>query len=79
MDKHLDDQLSRLISDAVADIEPTNRLAEIRERTSPPRTRKGWYAAGGAMLAAASLRRPASLISSVVHAGASVTVTRTSA
>lgn len=54
MDKHLDDQLSRLISDAVADVEPADRLVELRELTSSRRSRTGWYAAGGAMLAAAA-------------------------
>jgi hypothetical protein len=51
----MDDQrMSDLIVDAVADVEPTDRLAEIRRRTSPRRRRQGWYAAGGAALAAAA-------------------------
>jgi hypothetical protein len=54
MDDHVDQQLSRLISDAVTDVEPNDRLAELRERTTPGRTRRGWYAAGGVTLAAAA-------------------------
>lgn len=49
-----DRELSALLSEAVADVEPADRLGEIRERTSPRRSRRGWYAAGGAMLAAAA-------------------------
>jgi hypothetical protein len=51
----MDDQLSRLISDAVDDVEPHDRLAEIRQRTQPRRSRRGWYAAGGALAAAAAV------------------------
>jgi hypothetical protein len=60
----MDDQLSRLISDAVADVEPNDRLAEIRERTSPRRTRRGWYAAGGVTLAAAAAVTAIALVTS---------------
>lgn len=53
-DPRHDRKLAELITDAVADVEPADRLAEIQERTAPRRTRRGWYAAGGAMLAAAA-------------------------
>lgn len=54
MDDQMDRRLARIVSDAVADLEPTDRLVEIRERTSQRRDRRGWYAAGGAVLAAAA-------------------------
>ncbi|WP_340540334.1 Gmad2 immunoglobulin-like domain-containing protein [Nocardioides sp. GXZ039] len=51
---HLDD-LRALLGDAVADVEPTDRLAEIRSRTSAyDSRRRGWYAAGGVALATAA-------------------------
>ena len=50
-----DDELSALLRDAVADIEPTDRLSELRARTaSTPASRRWWPAAGGAVLAAAA-------------------------
>jgi hypothetical protein len=49
------DDLSTLLHDAVSDVEPTDRLAEIREAVAPARPRRlGWYAAGGGFLAAAA-------------------------
>jgi Immunoglobulin-like domain of bacterial spore germination len=54
MDNQVDRELSRLVADAVEDVEPSDRLSEIRERTSSTPSRRGWYAAGGAMLAAAA-------------------------
>jgi hypothetical protein len=48
------EQLSRLIADAVADVEPHERLGEIRARVAPQTDRRGWYAAGGVTLAAAA-------------------------
>ena len=44
-----DQRLSTCSHDAVADVEPTDRLAEIRARTAPASRRRGWYAAGGAV------------------------------
>jgi len=49
-----DPELSTLLHDAVADVEPADRLAEIRGRTSTPPRRFGWYAAGGCALAVAA-------------------------
>ena len=50
------DDLGVLIADAVADVEPADRLDEIRRATSQARrTRRTWYAGGGALLAAAAL------------------------
>ena len=49
-----DRELSTLLSDAVADVEPADRLAEIRARTAPHASRRGWYAAGGTLLAVAA-------------------------
>jgi hypothetical protein len=48
--------LQELIHDAVAGIEPTDRLAEIQARTatSAPAARRWWYAAGGVALATAA-------------------------
>ena len=55
MDDRTDDRLADLIVDSVADVEPADRFAEIRSRTAPRRSRgRGWYAAGGAVLAAAA-------------------------
>jgi anti-sigma factor RsiW len=54
MDRRLDERLSSLVVEAVADVEPADRLAEIRSRTRPRRSRQGWYAAGGAVLTAAA-------------------------
>ena len=51
-----DETLARLVADAVADVEPTDRLSEIRHRTAEQRSarRRGWYAAGGVALATAA-------------------------
>ncbi|MBJ7358296.1 Gmad2 immunoglobulin-like domain-containing protein [Nocardioides sp.] len=48
------DDLTRLIQDAVADVEPTDRLAEIRGAAERTPHRFGWYAGGGALLAVAA-------------------------
>jgi hypothetical protein len=50
-----DDPLARLVSDAVSDIEPAERLAEIRARTVETSTsRRRLFIAGGTVLAAAA-------------------------
>lgn len=49
-----DRDLAALLQEAVADVEPTDRLAEIRQATAPRPRRVRWYAAGGTMLAAAA-------------------------
>ena len=49
-----DRDIGELLHDAVADVEPTDRLAEIRDRTSTSSRRTGWYAAGGSVLAVAA-------------------------
>ena len=48
--------LSELFHDTVDEIEPTDRLAEIRARTTAPApvARPWWYAAGGVVLATAA-------------------------
>lgn len=46
--------LSTLLQDAMADVEPTDRLAEIRQATASRRPRIVWFATGGTMLAAAA-------------------------
>ncbi|HET9423693.1 MAG TPA: Gmad2 immunoglobulin-like domain-containing protein [Nocardioides sp.] len=51
-DQH--DELRELLTDAVSDVEPAYRLGEIRARVHRP-ARRGWYAAGGAILAAAAV------------------------
>jgi len=52
---NFEDQLASLVRDSVADIEPTERLGELRARTSAtPASRRWWPAAGGAVLAAAA-------------------------
>ena len=48
------DDLATLLNDAVADVEPTDRLAEIRSATEQKPHRVGWYAGGGAILAVAA-------------------------
>ena len=48
------DELRDLLTDAVADVEPTYRLDVIRARTSRRPSRRGWYAAGTAVLASAA-------------------------
>ncbi len=52
-DRH--DELRELLTDAVADVEPEYRLDTIRARTQRPHRRRGWYAVGGAVLAAAAV------------------------
>jgi Immunoglobulin-like domain of bacterial spore germination/Sporulation and spore germination len=47
-----DPQLTQLLHDAVEDVEPTDRLAQIRQQTRPRRSRR-WYAVGGAVLVTA--------------------------
>jgi len=49
-----DPQLTRLLHDAVEDVEPTDRLMAIRQQTRPRRSRR-WYAVGGAVLATAAV------------------------
>lgn len=48
--------LSELLHDAVADVEPANRIDEIRDRVAEPSraARPWWYAAGGVVLATAA-------------------------
>lgn len=46
--------LTTLLHDAVADVEPTDRLGAIRRRTRRP-VRPRWYAAGGVVLATAAV------------------------
>lgn len=51
-------RLAWLVSDAVADVEPSDRLDELRARTSPgsrPAHRSWLYAGGGAVLATAAV------------------------
>ena len=53
----IDDRLSELLRDAVADVEPADRLAAIRARTTSPQraaARPWWYAAAATGLAAAA-------------------------
>lgn len=57
-------ELSTLLHDAVSDVEPTDRLAEIRRVADARPRRLGWYAAGGAMLAAAAAVTAIALITS---------------
>ncbi len=50
-----DEQLAFLVRDSVADVEPADRLGELRARTAAtPASRRWWPAAGGAALAAAA-------------------------
>ncbi len=49
-----DDDLRDLLTDAVSDVEPAYRLDTIKARTHRP-ARRGWYAVGGAVLAAAAV------------------------
>src|SRR4051812_43876629 len=46
-----DADLSTLLRDAVSDVEPADRLAEIRQATAGRPSRFRWYAAGGTVLA----------------------------
>lgn len=50
-----EEQLASLVRDSVADVEPAERLGELRARTAAtPASRRWWPAAGGAALAAAA-------------------------
>ena len=52
-----DERLAQLLHDAVADVEPTDRLADIRARTTAPAraaARPWFYAAGATVLATAA-------------------------
>ncbi|WP_341231916.1 Gmad2 immunoglobulin-like domain-containing protein [Nocardioides salarius] len=49
-----DADLARLLGEAVDDVEPTDRLDEIRARTTSPGPQRRWVYAGGAALAAAA-------------------------
>lgn len=50
-----DEQLAALLRDAVADVEPTDRLSELRARTATSSAaRRWWPAVGGAVLATAA-------------------------
>jgi hypothetical protein len=60
-----DDPLRKLLFDAVADVEPTHRLDEIRGRTATPSRRSRWYAAGGAVLATAAAVTAIAVVSDV--------------
>ncbi|MEJ7833824.1 MAG: Gmad2 immunoglobulin-like domain-containing protein, partial [Nocardioides sp.] len=64
-----DRRLHELLSDAVDDVEPHDRIAEIRERTQTrtgsPRSR--WYAVGGAVLATAAAVTAVAVVSSTVR------------
>lgn len=59
-----DTDLTTLLHDAVADVEPADRLAEIRQATESTPRRFGWYAAGGTALAVAASVTAFSLITS---------------
>lgn len=50
-----DRELSRLIADAVSDVEPTDRLAELRHRTARRHRRTWLFTTGGAVVAAAAV------------------------
>jgi hypothetical protein len=49
------DDLTTLFHDAVDDIEPADRLGEIRRRTQTRPRHRSWYAVGGAVLATAAV------------------------
>ena len=49
-----DADLARLLGEAVDDVEPTDRLGEIRARTATPTAGRRWWYAGGAVLVAAA-------------------------
>jgi hypothetical protein len=50
-----DPELSRLIQDAVSDVESADRLEELRGRTAPAPRRRWLFAVGGAVVAAAAV------------------------
>lgn len=50
-----DRELSRLIADAVSDVEPTDRLSELRDRTAKHQRRTWLFTTGGAVVAAAAV------------------------
>jgi hypothetical protein len=58
-----DDTIARLLDDAVRDLEPADRLGEIRARVGQRRPRLAWYAGGGAVLAVAATVTAIALIS----------------
>ncbi len=49
-----DSQIRELLTDAVSDVEPSHRLAEIQARTARPDRRARWYVAGSVALATAA-------------------------
>lgn len=49
-----DEQLGFLVRDSVADVEPSERLGQLRARAAAPAPRRWWPAAGGAALAVAA-------------------------
>jgi hypothetical protein len=57
-----DPGLSRLIQDAAAGVEPTDRLEELRARTSQPSRRPWLLATGGAVVAAAAVVTAVALV-----------------
>ena len=59
-----DTDLTRLLHDAVADVEPVDRLSEIRRATREKPRGVGWFAAGGTILAVAATVIAFSLITS---------------
>lgn len=59
-----DTDLTTLLHDAVADVEPNDRLAEIREAVTDQPSRFGWYAAGGGLLAVAAAVTAIGLVTS---------------
>ncbi|GAB3259234.1 Gmad2 immunoglobulin-like domain-containing protein [Nocardioides dilutus] len=61
------DDLSTLLHDAVSDVEPTDRLAEIRDRTTSRTGRGRWYAGGAAGLAVAAAVTAIAIVSSPDH------------
>lgn len=64
-----DRRLADLLSDAVSDVEPRDRIAEIRERTQRrPADRRGrWYAVGGAVLATAAAVTAVAVVGSTLR------------
>jgi len=56
------DELRDLLTDAVADVEPEYRLDTIRARTRRKHPRRSWFAAGGAVLAAAAVVTAVSVV-----------------